>query len=204
MSIRRSNQLSYNPKKRKVNKGSRPPAGKPSMHVPEVGGRTVLQGLGDDLAQALGRKGVIRQPSQRQPLETDLPAIAFPTLPDGGEVLAETVEDRFDLMEVAVDPMHGVVLADVLAEIEETLRHDLETQLLQDFPADGVAQRLAVVLAAARKHEELALFRPDAHREDVAATEDDGAGRRPDPGGSATGLTMGSGHATTLPGHAGQ
>jgi hypothetical protein len=34
------------------------------------------------------------------------------------------MEDRFDLMEVAVDPVHGVVLTDVFAQVEQALRHD--------------------------------------------------------------------------------
>ena len=154
------------------------------MHVPEIGRGTVLQGLGDDLPQALGRKGVIRQPGQRQPLKTDLPAIAPPALPDGGKVVAQAMEDRFDLMEVAMDPMHGVVLADVFAEVQQPLRDDVETELFQDFAAHGVAQRLAVILAAARQDQELTLFGPDADRQDIFAAQDDGAGRRPDSGGS--------------------
>ena len=174
------------------------------MHVPEIGGRTVFEGLGDDFTQALGRKGVIRQAGQRQPFETDLPTIAFPPLPDRGKVLADAVEDGLDLMKVAMDPMHGVVLADVFAKIEETLWHDLQAKLFEDFAAHGVAQRLAVILATAREHEELALFRADADREDVAATKDDGTSRRPDPGGSTTGLATRSGHEATLPGPAGQ
>ena len=174
------------------------------MHVPEIGRGTVLQGLGDDLPQALGRKGVIRQPGQRQPLETDLPAIALPALPDGGKVVAQAMEDRFDLMEVAMDPMHGVVLANVFAEVQQPLRDDVETELFQDFAAHGVAQRLAMILAAARQHEELPFFRPDAYGQDVAAAEDDGTRRGPDPGGSTTGLATRSGHEATLPGPAGQ
>ena len=87
------------------------------MHVPEIGGGPVLQRLGDDLPQALGGKGVIRQTSQRQPLEADLTAVAFLPLPDGRKVVAQAMEDRFDLVEVAMDPMHGVVLADVFAEV---------------------------------------------------------------------------------------
>ena len=184
MSIRRSNQLSYNPKKRKVNKGSGPPSGKPSMHVPEIGRRTVLQGLGDDLAQALGRKGVIRQPSQREPLETHLPPVSLPPLPDGPEVVAETVEDRFDLVEMAMDPVHGVVLADVFAQVEEALRHDPQAEFLQDLAADGIPQGLAVVLAAAGQDEELALLGPDPDREDLVAAQDDRTGGRPDTRGS--------------------
>ena len=87
------------------------------MHVPEIGGGTVLQALGDDLAQALGRKGVIRQTGQRQPLEADLTTIALRPLPDRGKVLTEAMEDRLDLMEVAMDPVHGVVLTDVFAKV---------------------------------------------------------------------------------------
>ena len=199
MSIRRSNQLSYNPKKRKVNKGSGLPAGKPSMHVTEIGRRTVFEGLGDHFPQALGRKGVIRQAGQRQPFEADLPAIALPALPNRGKVLTETMEDCLNLMKVTVDPMHGVVLADVFAKIEETLRYDFQAEFLQDFTAHGVTQCLSMILAAARQHEELALFRADADREDVAVAKDDGTSRRPDPRGSTTGLATRSGHEATLP-----
>lgn len=174
------------------------------MHVPQIGRRTVLQGLGDDLSQALGRKGVIRQTGQRQPFETDLPAIALPTLPDRGKIFALTMEDRFDLMEVPMDPVHGMVLADVLAEVEEALRHDVQSEFLEDFAAHGVTQRLSMILTAARQDEELPFFGADTHGEDIAAAQDDGAGRRPDPGGSTTGLTARSGHATTLPGPARQ
>ena len=156
------------------------------MHVPEIGRRTVLQGLGDDLSQALGRKGVIRQPSQRQPLEADLPAVSLPALPDGSEIIAEAMEDGFDLMEVAMDPVHGVVLADVFAKVQQTLRHDLETQLLQDLALDGISQGLAVILAAAGQDEELALFGADADRQDLVAAQDDGTASRPDPRRCAT------------------
>ena len=139
------------------------------MHVPEIGGRTVFQGLGDDLSQALGRKGVIRQPRQGQPLEADLPAVSLPALPDGPEVIAEAMEDGFDLMEVAMDAVHGVVLADVFAKVQQTLRHDLETQFLQDLALDGIPQGLAMILAAAGQDEELALFGADADRQDLVA-----------------------------------
>ena len=114
------------------------------------------------------------------------------------------MEDRLNLMKVTVDPMHGVVLADVFAEIEETLWYDLQAKLLQDFPTDGIAQGLAVILAAAREHKELALFRANANREDVAVTQNDGTSRRPDPGGITTGLATRSGHRATLPRQAGQ
>ena len=155
------------------------------MHVPEIGGRTVFQGLGDDLSQALGRKGVIRQPRQGQPLETHLSAVAFSPLSDGPEVIAEAMEDGFDLMEVAMDAVHGVVLADVFAKVQQTLRHDLETQFLQDLALDGIPQGLAMILAAAGQDEELALFGADADRQDLVAAQDDGTGGRPDPGGCA-------------------
>jgi len=108
------------------------------MHVAEIGGRTVFEGLGDDLTQALGRKGVIRQTGQRQPLETDLPTIAFPALPNRGKVLTQTMEDGLDLMEVAMDSMHGVVLADVFTEVQETLRHDLQSKLFENFTRNRV------------------------------------------------------------------
>ena len=174
------------------------------MYVPEIGGRTVFESLGDNLTQPLGRKGVIPQAGQRQPFETDLPTIAFPPLSNRCKVFAETMEDRLDLMKVAMDPMHGVVLADVFAKIEETLWHNLQAELLQDFAAHRIAQRLTVILTTAREHEELALFRSNADREDVSTTQDDGTSRRPDPGGTATGLATRSGHEAILPSRAGQ
>jgi hypothetical protein len=48
------------------------------------------------------------------------------------------MEDRFDLMEVTVDPVHGVVLADVLPEIDQPLRDDPQAKFLEDLPLDGV------------------------------------------------------------------
>lgn len=174
------------------------------MYVPEIGGRTVFEGLGDDLSQALGRKGVIRQTRQRQPLETDLPTIALLPLPDGRKVGAQAMEDRLDLVEVAMDSMHGVVLADVFTKVQEALRHDLQAKLFQDFAAHGITQRLAMILTATRKHEELAFIGADADREDIAVAEDNSSRRRPNPGGSATGLATRSGHGATLPGRARQ
>jgi hypothetical protein len=150
------------------------------MHVPEIGRRTVFQGLGDDLTQALGRKGVIREAGQRQPLETHLTAVTLPALPDGPEVITETVEDRFDLMEVTVDPVHGVVLADVFAKVQQTLRHDLETQFLQHLALDGVPQGLAVILPSAWKDEKLPLLGPDPDRQDLLPTQDDRSRGRAD------------------------
>ena len=174
------------------------------MHVPEIGGRTVFQGLGDDLSQALGRKGVIRQPRQGQPLEADLTAVSLPTLPDGPEVSAEAMEDGFDLMEVAMDAVHGVVLADVFAKVQEALRHDVQAKFFQDFAAHGVAQRLAVILSATGENKELSFFGANADREDVFAPQNDRSGGRPDPRGSTTGLATRSGHEATLPRQAGQ
>ena len=174
------------------------------MHVPEIGGGPVLQSLGDDLAQALGRKGVIRQTSQRKPFETDLPAIALRPLPDRGKVLTEAMEDRLDLMEVAVDTMHGVVLADVFAKVQKPLGCDLKAKLLEDFTAYGIAQCLAMILSAARQNQKLPFFGADTDRQDISAAKDDGAGRRPDARRSTTGLATRSGHEATLPGPAGQ
>jgi hypothetical protein len=174
------------------------------MHVPEIGGGTVLQALGDDLAQALGRKGVIRQTGQRQPLEADLTTIALRPLPDRGKVLTEAMEDRLDLMKVAMDSMHGVVLADVFAKVQEALRHDVQAKFFQDFAAHGVAQRLAVILSATGENKELSFFGANADREDVFAPQNDRSGGRPDPRGSTTGLATRSGHEATLPRQAGQ
>lgn len=152
------------------------------MYVPEIGGRAVFESLGDDLPQALGRKGVIRQTGQRQPLEADLSTIAFRPLPDGGKVLTEAMEDRLDLMEVAVDTMHGVVLADVFAKVQKPLGCDLKAKLLEDFTAYGVAQCLAMILSAARQNQKLPFFGPDTDCQDITTAEDDGASRRPDAG----------------------
>jgi len=174
------------------------------MHVPEIGGGPVLQRLGDDLPQALGGKGVIRQTSQRQPLEADLTAVAFLPLPDGRKVGAQAMEDRFDLVEVAMDPMHGVILADVFAKVQKPLRYDLQSKFLEHFATHGVAQCLAVILTAARKNKELPFFGADTDRENIAATQDDGAGRRADARRRTTGLATRSGHEATLPGPAGQ
>jgi len=92
------------------------------------------------------------------------------------------MEDRLDLVEVAVDPVHGVVLADVFAEVEQALRHHPQAEFLQDLALDGVPQGLAVILTAAGQDEELALFGPDPDRQDLIAAQDDGTGGRPDPG----------------------
>lgn len=92
------------------------------------------------------------------------------------------MEDSLDLVEVAMDPVHGVVLADVFPEVEQALRHDLETQFLEDLTPDGISQGLAVILTAAGQDEELALFGPDPDRQDLFAAQDDGTGGRPDPG----------------------
>ena len=174
------------------------------MYVPEIGGRTVFEGLSDDLTQALGRKGVIRQTGQRKPLEPDLTAIAFPPLPDRGRVLTETMEDRLDLMKVTMDPMHGVVLADVFAKVQETLRHDLQAKFLEHFATHSIAQCLAVILTAARKNKELPFFGTNTDRQDISTAKDNRSCSRPDPRGSTTGLATRSGHKATLPGQAGQ
>ena len=152
------------------------------MHVAEIGSRTVPQSLDDDLAQALGRKGVIRQAGQGQPLEADLPTVALPAFPDGGEIGADTMEDRLDLMEMAVDPVHGVILADVLPQIKQALRFDPQAKLFEDLPSDRVAQSLAMILATPGEYHEFALLRPDPHRQDLVAAQDDGPGGRADPG----------------------
>lgn len=157
------------------------------MHVPEIGGRAILQRLGDDLPQPLGRKGVIGQTSERQPLEAHLTAVALPSLPDGRQIIAQAMEDGFDLVEVAVDAMHGMVLADILAEIQQALRDDLEAEFLEDLAADGIPQSLAMILAAAGEDEELAFFGADTDRQDLFSAQDDGTRRRPDPGGSTAG-----------------
>jgi hypothetical protein len=90
------------------------------------------------------------------------------------------VEDRLDLVEVAVDPMHGVVLTDVFAQVEEALRHDLQAELLKHLTPDGIPQGLAVILTATGQDKELALFGPDADRQNLIAPQDDRTRGRPD------------------------
>jgi hypothetical protein len=114
------------------------------------------------------------------------------------------MEDRLDLMKVTVDPMHGVILADVFAEVQETLRHDFQSEFLQDFATHGITQCLSMILSATGENKELSFLSPDPHGEDIIAAQDDGASRRPDPRGITTGLTTWSGHEATLPRQAGQ
>jgi hypothetical protein len=114
------------------------------------------------------------------------------------------MEDGLDLMKVTVDSMHSVVLADVFAKVQETLRYDRQAKFFQDFAAHGVTQRLAVILSATRENKELSFFGANADREDVSATQNDRSGGRPDPRGSTTGLATRSGHEATLPRQAGQ
>ncbi len=90
------------------------------------------------------------------------------------------MEDRLDLVEVAVDPMHGVVLTDVFPEVDQPLRHDLQAELLEHLTPDGVPQGLAVILAATGQDKELALFGPDADRQDLIAPQDNRTRGRPD------------------------
>ena len=138
MSIRRSNQLSYTPEKGTVNKAGRSSAGKPSMNIPEVGGQAGPPELADNLAQALRGKGGIAEFGQREPLETDLPAVLAPPLPDRGEIAALTMEDRLDLMEVPMDAVHRVVLADVFAHIDQAAWGNLQTEFFPDLAPNGV------------------------------------------------------------------
>jgi hypothetical protein len=114
------------------------------------------------------------------------------------------MEDRLDLMKVTMDPMHGVILADVFAKVQETLRYDFQSEFLQDFATHGITQCLSMILSATGENKELSFFGANADREDVFAAQDDGASRRPDPRGSTTGLTTWSGHEATLPRQAGQ
>ena len=114
------------------------------------------------------------------------------------------MEDRLDLMKVTMNPMHGVVLADVFAKVQETLRHDLQAKFFQDFTAHSIAQRLAVVLSATGENKELSFFGTNADREDVFASQNNRSCGRPDARGSTTGLATRSGHEATLPRPAGQ
>jgi len=82
------------------------------MHVPEIGGRTVFQGL--------------------------------------GEVIAEAMEDGFDLMEASMDTVHAMVLADILAEVDQAAGNDPQAQFLKNLSLDGIGQRFAMLLTAAR------------------------------------------------------
>ena len=160
MSIRRSNQLSYTPKNRKVNKGNRKAAGKPSVHIPQVTRGAILEGLGDNRPKSLRGKGVIGQFFQGNPLETNLPTIGSQTTTDGRKITTRTVKDGFDLMEASMDTVHAMVLANILAEVDQATGNDLQAQFLKNFALDGIGQRFAMLLTAARQHEKFTFIGP--------------------------------------------
>lgn len=199
MSIRRSNQLSYTPENGTVNKAGGPAAGKHSMHVPEIGRRAGGEEPADDLPEAGRRKGEIAKFGEGKPLEADLAAIPPPPFADRAEIRALAIEDGLHLMEMTMDAVHGVVLADVFPHVHEAAGRDGEPQLLHDLPADGVGQRLAVLLPAAGQDEELPFLGADAHDQQGVRAQEDGPGRRAD-GGIAAGGRTGGGHAAPYDG----
>lgn len=178
MSIRRSNQLSYTPEKGMVNKAGGSAAGKPSMHIPQVGRPAGSEETADDLPQPGRGKREIAKFGEGQPLETDLPPIPLPAFADGAEIRAVAVEDRLHLMEVSMDAVHGVILADVLPHVHEAARRDGKPQFLHHLTAHGIGQRLSVLLAAAGQDEELPFLGPDAHDQQRPVPQEDGPGRR--------------------------
>ena len=168
------------------------------MNIAEIGRSPALQGLGDDLPQPLGRKRVISQTGQGKPFEAHLSAIPLLPGPDGSEVEALTMKDRLHLMEVPVDAMHRMILADVFADVEQRLGRDPQSQLLKDFPGDGLDERLTVVLAAAGQHEEFTFFRADAYGQQLFTPQDDGPGGGPHARSIIAGSTVRSGHARSV------
>jgi hypothetical protein len=123
---------------------------------------------------------------------TDLSSIATPPCPERAEIGALAKEHGLHLMEMTMDALHGVVLADILADVDQTTGRDGQTQLLQHLPPHGVGQGLTVFLATAGQDEELPFLGTDAHGQQGAVPQDDGAGRRADGRGLATGGRGGS------------
>ncbi len=121
------------------------------MNVTQIGGGSAFQGPWNDLPQPLRRKRIIRQAGQGEPLETNLTAIPLSSFPDGRKICTLTMEDGLYLMKVTVNPMHAMVLADILPDIEQSLRSNPQPQLLQDFAHDRGLQGLAVILSTPRK-----------------------------------------------------
>jgi hypothetical protein len=59
------------------------------------------------------------------------------------------VKDGFDLMEASMDTVHAMVLADILAEVDQAAGNDPQTQFLKNLALDGIGQRFAMLLTAA-------------------------------------------------------
>jgi hypothetical protein len=59
------------------------------------------------------------------------------------------VEDGFDLMEASMDAVHAMVLADILAEVDQAAGNDPQAQFLKNLALDGIGQRFAMLLTAA-------------------------------------------------------
>ena len=95
-------------------------------------------------------KGVIGQFFQGNPLETNLPTIGSQATTDGRKITTRTVKDGFDLMEASMDTVHAMVLADILAEVDQAAGNDLQAQFLKNLSLDGIGQRFAMLLTAAR------------------------------------------------------
>ena len=195
MSIRRSNQLSYTPEKGMVNKAGGSAAGKPSMHVPQVGRPAGSEETPDDLPQPGWGKRKIAKFGEGEPLETDLPPIPLPAFADGAEIRAVAMEDRLHLMEVPMDAVHGVVLADVFPDVHEAAGRHGQPQFLHHLTAHGIGQRLAMLLPTSGQDEELPLLGPDPHDQERRFAQDDGPGRRADSRGIATSGRTGRRHA---------
>lgn len=120
------------------------------MHVPQIGRRAIAQGLGNHRPKAFGRKGKVLQASQRQPCKAHLPTILLLPCPQRRKISTPTMKDRFDLMEMPMDAMHGVILAHILAQINQPLRDNGEPKLFQDLAPNGITQVLPMILPAPR------------------------------------------------------
>jgi hypothetical protein len=59
------------------------------------------------------------------------------------------VKDGFDLMEASMDAVHAMVLADILAEVDQAAGNDPQAQFLENLALDGIGQRFAMLLTAA-------------------------------------------------------
>jgi len=53
-------------------------------------------------------------------------------------------------MEASMDAVHAMVLADILAEVDQAAGNDPQAQFLKNLSLDGIGQRFAMLLTAAR------------------------------------------------------
>gem|GEM_PF-6342309 len=91
------------------------------------------------------------------------------------------MEDRLHLVEVAVDSMHTMILADILPDIEQRLRGHPEPEFFQDLSGHRGLQGFTVVLPTAGQDKELPFVRANPHRENITIPENHRTGGRAHP-----------------------